>query len=124
MKKLFMLALLCLSFVASKAQLMVVNKTQCPICVGTVCYDQKCNIYNVCPDCTPVAPGGFIPLPVCPQCQFFVAYQVCWLQCPNFCVTVAPPPGNSCFPPQAVLQQCQCAQANVFFDAAGNLIVQ
>jgi len=131
MKKLFMLALLCLSFVASKAaSLMVYNKTNCDIVVSAICYDpQQCVIFNYCPPGIIVPAGSSIPLPNCPQCQVpfqALAYQVCWAnpQCPPpNCVIVAPV--GPCFPAAAALAACQpCNTAKVFFDAAGNLIVQ
>jgi len=133
MKKLLLLALLCLSFVASKAQ-NIINKTNCTITVCAICYDPaSCTIINVCPQtvsCIFVAPGATLPLPTCPQCQVppnLLAYQVCWAnpQCPQpFCVTVAPP-GFPCFPPQGFLGACQpCPPANVFFSTTGDLIVQ
>jgi len=132
MKKLFMLALLCLSFVASKAApAMIYNNTNCDITVCVSCYDQNCNLVNVCPPsiaCITVPAGTFAPFPTCPQCQvppWSLAYTVCWAstKCSGICVTVAPPP-NPCFPPQAVLPQCQCQQAAVYFDSGGNLIIQ
>jgi len=125
MKKLLLLALLCLSFVASKAQIKVTNNTNCDIVVTPFCYDPvTCNIVNFCP-ATVVPAHTTIPLPPWPcQPPFIQGYQVCWVQCPNFCVEVAPP-GRPCFPPQAVLPACSpCPPANVFVNAAGNITVQ
>jgi len=134
MKKLLLLALLCLSFVASKSQ-NVTNKTQCAITVCAICYDPvQCVIFNVCPQtmsCVTVFPGATLPLPTCPQCQVppnLIAYTVCWANpaCPppGNCVTVAPPP-SSCFPPLAVLPACSpCPPANVVFSTTGDLLIQ
>jgi len=124
MKKLLMLALLCLSFVASKAApVSIINNTGCTIIVTPFCYDQKCNILPCSPGIV-VPPGGTIPLPSC-SCPLplLQGYQVCWQDCPGLCVTVAPP-GSACFPPQANLAPCPpCPNAPVFFDGAGNLII-
>jgi len=124
MKKLLLLALLCLSFVASNAQ-NIINKTNCTIFVTPFCYDPvTCNIVNFCP-MVAVPGGGTLPLPNC-QCQppFLQGYQVCWGQCPNLCVDVAIP-GSPCFPARAGLPACfPCPPAVVSFDAAGNLIIQ
>ncbi|MCW3124133.1 MAG: hypothetical protein JWQ38_3625 [Flavipsychrobacter sp.] len=130
MKKVLLLALLCLSFVASKAAPpMIFNNTSCDIVVSATCYDPlQCVPTIFCPPGIIIPAGGSIPFPTCPQCQvppFALAYTVCWAQpqCQGICVTVAPP-GSPCFPQQGILQKCICPQAAVYFDPMGNLIVQ
>ena len=133
MKKLMLLAFLCLSFVASHAA-VIINTTGCSLTLQPVCYNPPPNCLAIVP-CGPVIhiPGGGGPVPLPPPCGCpLQGYTICYSPgfpgCAGICVNISDAAGGPCFnfPIAAVLPPCPaCGNRpfNIFWDPAGNLII-
>src|SRR5579871_306207 len=94
MKKLFLLALLCLGFAAAKAGGPVIaNHTPCGIVITPGCYDPTTCTFNPCVSSGIFIPAGStIPLPVCTcDLPLLQGYYVSWQHCPTTYVSVGDP---------------------------------